>query len=349
MTSSPRFEQAVRDFDAAHVEDPERVSTSAGERPWSVHYHARLAHWVDVLAPDASEPLRLAARCQHIRRWSIPRSDFPEGPLGYKKWRSTLALFHADEAESALRAAGYDDSVVERVRALLIKKGLKSDAEVMAFEDAICLTFLENQLASFATRHERDKLIDILQKTWAKMTPRGHAVAMDLAAGLPGALKALVQSAVAPEDAGFMREAIAEGKKAFPACLPNPPVGCVLVRDGAIIARGHTQPPFEHHAEPMALSQVEGPLEDVTAYVTLEPCSFHQRTPSCAKEMIARKVGRVFVAMIDPHPRNQGRGLEMLREAGVEVVADFLTEEARPHLEPHLYAVAGPHPEEQQG
>lgn len=134
-----------------------------------------------------------------------------------------------------------------------------------------------------------------------------------------------------------MREAIAEGRKALPACLPNPPVGCVLVRDGAIIARGFTQPPFEHHAEPMALEQVEGPLDDVTAFVTLEPCSFHQRTPSCAKQMIARRVGRVYVAVIDPHPKNRGAGIDMLRQAGIEVITDFLTDEAHPNLEPYLH------------
>lgn len=134
-----------------------------------------------------------------------------------------------------------------------------------------------------------------------------------------------------------MREAIAEGRRALPACLPNPPVGCVLVRGGVIIARGYTQPPFEHHAEPYALAQVEGDLGDVTAFVTLEPCAFHQRTPSCAKEMIARKVGAVYVALIDPHPKNRGRGLQMLRDAGIVVVEGFLTEEARPDLEPYLW------------
>ncbi|MCB9588258.1 MAG: riboflavin-specific deaminase [Polyangiaceae bacterium] len=133
-----------------------------------------------------------------------------------------------------------------------------------------------------------------------------------------------------------MRAAIAEGKRALPACLPNPPVGCVLVRDGEIIARGFTQPPFEHHAEPMALSQVQGDLEDVTAFVTLEPCSFHQRTPSCARAMISRRVGAVYVALIDPHPRNQGAGLKLLRDAGMRVTEHFLAEEARPNLEPYL-------------
>jgi len=135
----------------------------------------------------------------------------------------------------------------------------------------------------------------------------------------------------------FMREAIEEGKKALPACRPNPPVGCVLVRDRRIIARGYTQIPYQPHAEPMALRQVEGDLTDVLAFVTLEPCAFHQRTPSCAKEMIARRIGSVYVALIDPHPKNQGRGIQMLRDAGIPVVTDFLREEAAPHLSPYLW------------
>lgn len=130
----------------------------------------------------------------------------------------------------------------------------------------------------------------------------------------------------------FMREALAEGRKALPACRPNPPVGCVLVRDGAIVARGHTQPPYQPHAEPMALAQLEGDLDDVIAFVTLEPCAFHQRTPSCAKEMIARRVGTVWVAMIDPHPRNRGTGIEMLRAAGITVHTGLLEDEAKTDL-----------------
>lgn len=129
-----------------------------------------------------------------------------------------------------------------------------------------------------------------------------------------------------------MREALAEGRMALPACRPNPPVGCVLVRDGEVIARGHTQPPYQPHAEPMALAQVEGDLEDVTAFVTLEPCAFHQRTPSCAREMIRRRVGRVCVAMVDPHPKNRGRGIRMLRDAGIEVVTGLLEAEAADDL-----------------
>ena len=146
------------------------------------------------------------------------------------------------------------------------------------------------------------------------------------------------------ELARFMRAAIEEGKRALPACRPNPPVGCVLVRDGAIVARGFTQPPYQPHAEPMALAQLQGDLEDVTAFVTLEPCAFHQRTPSCAKEMIARRVGAIYVALIDPHPKNRGRGIDMLRAAGIRVITDFLEDEARPHLAPYLHGAEGSDP-----
>ncbi len=134
----------------------------------------------------------------------------------------------------------------------------------------------------------------------------------------------------------FMRAALAEGRRALPACLPNPPVGCVLVRDGSVVARGFTQPPGRPHAEALALQQVDGPLGDVTAFVTLEPCAFHGRTPSCARTLVARGVRRVFVAMLDPDARNSGKGIEILREAGVEVTVGLLEAEAVRDLSPYL-------------
>ena len=134
----------------------------------------------------------------------------------------------------------------------------------------------------------------------------------------------------------FMRAALAEGRRALPACLPNPPVGCVLVRGGSVVARGFTQPPGHPHAEALALQQVDGPLDDVTAFVTLEPCAFHGRTPSCAKTMVARGVRRVFVAMLDPDARNSGRGIEILRDAGVEVTVGLLEADAVRDLSPYL-------------
>jgi len=134
----------------------------------------------------------------------------------------------------------------------------------------------------------------------------------------------------------FMQAALAEGRRALPACLPNPPVGCVLVRGGEIVASGFTQPPGHAHAEAGALARLEGGLGDVSAFVTLEPCSFHGRTPSCAKTLVERGVRRVFVALLDPDPRNNGRGIAMLREAGCEVTLGLLGDEARRDLLPYL-------------
>ena len=134
-----------------------------------------------------------------------------------------------------------------------------------------------------------------------------------------------------------MREALIEGRKALPGCRPNPPVGCVLVRNGQVIARGHTQPPYQPHAEPMALAQVSGDLSDVVAYVTLEPCSYHNRTPSCARTLIEAGIRIVVVGMADPHPRNSGAGVRMLREAGITVIEGVLEAEARQDMGPWVW------------
>jgi len=135
----------------------------------------------------------------------------------------------------------------------------------------------------------------------------------------------------------LMHLALLEGEKALPACHPNPPVGCVLVKDGQVIARGHTQPPGQHHAEAMAMAQVSGDLSGVTAFVTLEPCSFHGRTPSCAQALVARGIQRVVVATLDPDPRNAGAGIAILKAAGIEVHVGLLEASALQDLGPHLH------------
>jgi pyrimidine deaminase RibD-like protein len=137
----------------------------------------------------------------------------------------------------------------------------------------------------------------------------------------------------------FMLAALKEGRKALPDCLPNPPVGCVLVKGGQIIASGYTQLPGQQHAEAMALSKVSGNLSDVSAYVTLEPCSFYGRTPSCAKALIDRGIGRVFVATLDPDPCNSGAGIKMLESAGIMVEIGMLEKEALEDL--GLYLARG--------
>ena len=129
-------------------------------------------------------------------------------------------------------------------------------------------------------------------------------------------------------NAEFMRLALAQGRLALPGCLPNPPVGCVLVKDNLVISQGHTQSPGRYHAEAMALNQLPGDCSGVTAFVTLEPCAFHGRTPSCAQALANSGVEKVFVGILDPDPRNSGAGIKILRDAGITVVVGLLAEEA---------------------
>ncbi len=133
-----------------------------------------------------------------------------------------------------------------------------------------------------------------------------------------------------------MQQAIKEGRKALPHCFPNPPVGCVIVKDNKIIARGHTNPPREDHAEAMALKLTPDDISGLELYVTLEPCSFQGKTPSCAKAIVSKQIKKVYVGIIDPHPKNQGAGIRILEEAGIEVEVGILAEEINIELKRYL-------------
>jgi len=141
----------------------------------------------------------------------------------------------------------------------------------------------------------------------------------------------------------FMRQALAESQKALPNCLPNPPVGCVLVKNNQIIATGFTQKPGQYHAEAQAIAHYQkvapGPMQNVSAFVTLEPCSFHGRTPPCAQAFIENQISTVYVAMRDPDPRNNGKGITMLKEAGIHVIEGVLREPVAEFLKPYLHQV----------
>ena len=139
-------------------------------------------------------------------------------------------------------------------------------------------------------------------------------------------------------DISFMEVALEVGRRALPRCLPNPPVGCALVVDGQVVATGFTQPPGQAHAEVMAINALATKRRNVTVYVTLEPCSFVGRTPSCAHALIASKVDRVVVGLIDPDPRNNGAGIALLRSADIEVLTGVLEDRARRDLGPYLVA-----------
>ena len=187
---SGNFSAAMAGIDAVHAEDPEQE----GGRPKELIYAERMSAWLATLAPQASESLRLATRCQHLRRWAIPRASFPEGKVGYLSWRKQESLAHAALAGEILARAGYDAQAVARAQSLVKKERIKHDPEAQTLEDVTCLVFLESEFAAFAAKHPDDKVIDILRKTWVKMSARGQQEARKLQ--LPAALRQLVEKAL---------------------------------------------------------------------------------------------------------------------------------------------------------
>jgi hypothetical protein len=186
--SSERFWRAIARIDAANAEDP-RIE---GDQPKELVYSRRMTSWLDRLEPDAGEALRLAARAQHLCRWRLPRTLYPDGRQGYLAWRRACADLHAHLTSHILRDVGYDDATVTRVADLLRKKD-PADPESQSLEDVACLVFLEHELAAFAPKHDEAKLVQILERTWRKMSPRGRAVALQL--DLPRAARALLEKA----------------------------------------------------------------------------------------------------------------------------------------------------------
>lgn len=175
-----RLRAAFARFDAANAEDPNREEVGGAEQPRELVYAQRMTETLERFAPDAPEAVRLAARCQHIRRWTVPRDTYPDGRDGYRRWRTDLAHFHADTAAAILHDVGYGDDTVARVGALLRKERLKADPEVQLLEDVACLVFMEHYLPAFARQHDAEKLAGILRKTWRKMSARGQAAALKL-------------------------------------------------------------------------------------------------------------------------------------------------------------------------
>ena len=182
MVDETKLERTFQCIDDANRADPSMEGRDEHEVPAALLYGQRMSAWVDLLKPGASEALKIAARAQHIRRWEIPRSDFPMDRAGYHKWRTTLYAFHGEKAAEIMRETGYDDDAIERVRQILSKKKLKTDPDVQTLEDAAALVFLEHHLADFAARDDmaEEKLIDILQKTWRKMSEQGQQEALKL-------------------------------------------------------------------------------------------------------------------------------------------------------------------------
>lgn len=191
-----RFEKAIRRFDEENARDPNTAVVDDDATPYELFYAQRLTEWVMRLCPGASEELLLAARCQHLCRWRIPRASYEMTRAGYLKWRADLKQFHARTAAEILAEVGYSPVVIERVRSLNLKRDLGRDPEVQVLEDALCLVTLQHQLGGLMQKTAPEKMTTILQKTWKKMSPTAREAAL----GLPYSdrERALIAAALSP-------------------------------------------------------------------------------------------------------------------------------------------------------
>jgi Domain of unknown function (DUF4202) len=195
-----RFERAIALFDAANAEDPRQDSGADGKpMPRELLYAQRMTEMLDRFAPDASEAVKLAVRAQHIQRWKTPRSDYPMDRNGYLQWRTGLYKFHAETAGRLMKEAGYDDETIERVKNAVGKKGIKVNPETQMLEDVTDLVFIEYYMLEFAGQkpdYAEDKWLDIIRKTWKKMSDAAHAYALSGKLKLPEPLVPLITKAV---------------------------------------------------------------------------------------------------------------------------------------------------------
>jgi len=190
-----RFDRAIALFDAANAADP---NLDEGQ-PKELLYAQRMTGMIGRYAPDASEVAQLAVRAQHIKRWTVPRSSYPMTKEGYYAWRTGLYKYHAETAGELMKQAGYDDAMIEQVKAAVGKRGLKVNADTQMLEDVTDLVFIEYYMLGFAGQHaeySEEKWLDIIRKTWRKMSDRAHAFATGGGLKLPEPLVPLILKAI---------------------------------------------------------------------------------------------------------------------------------------------------------
>jgi len=194
-----KFELAVELIDKANNEDPNQESSDAKQWPKEGLYSHRMTDMQQRYASDADDAMKLALRAQHIQRWKYPRDEYPMDRKGYHLWRTNLYTFHADTVAALLVQAGYDDEFINRVKIAVSKKSLKSNPDTQLLEDVSALVFIEHYMLAFVEKHpeyDEQKWIDIIKRTWNKMTERAHAFALAGHIKLPESLVPLIQKAV---------------------------------------------------------------------------------------------------------------------------------------------------------
>jgi Domain of unknown function (DUF4202) len=178
-----QLEQALAAIDAANADDPNTIDVGGQERPKELAHSQLMTAWIDRLVEHPTDAQRLAARAHHLRRWVMPRSSYPEGRAGYLRWRRDQGARQAEEVAEILAHCGYDDETIARVQQIIRKERLRTDPEVQAHEDALCLVFLQTQLLELAEQLGPDKGIEVLAKTLVKMSPRARSEALELDLG----------------------------------------------------------------------------------------------------------------------------------------------------------------------
>ena len=175
-----RFETSIALIDKKNSEDINTYHVGGLDYPKELLYSQRMSRKLLQFKPDASKALQIAARAQHICRWKIARDNYPMDRIGYLKWRETLKKMHAKLTAEILNQVGYDTQYIDRVSLLINKKLIKKNVESQVLEDTICLVFLDYYFEEFAAKHDDEKIVDILKKTWVKMSDEGHAEALKL-------------------------------------------------------------------------------------------------------------------------------------------------------------------------
>jgi hypothetical protein len=195
---STPFEKAMTAIDAAHSTDPRKISSTGGlQVPYELHYAQKMSKYLSLRTDNASEALQLAIRGQHFRRWEIPRSDYPMNKVGYYAWRTFLKKRQAEQVSEICKESGLDQEVCERVAALIRKEDLGTDEETKALEDVACLVFLDDQFEEFEKGYDEEKVIQILKRTWGKMSEKGHNLALQIP--MSDKAKGLVGKAITPQ------------------------------------------------------------------------------------------------------------------------------------------------------
>ena len=202
MTQQSIFNQAIKLIDAANSEDPNMESSDGKEIPKELLYSQRMSDMQERFAPDADDAMKLALRAQHIQRWKSDRRDYPMNKKGYHQWRTALYTFHADTAAALLSKAGYDENFIERVKLAVSKKSIKTNPDTQLLENVSALVFIEHYMLAFANKHpeyDEAKWIDIIRKTWRKMTDSAHEFALSGNITLPEPLVPLIQKALSDD------------------------------------------------------------------------------------------------------------------------------------------------------